>query len=83
MSKNNYNHYLQKAVARKQTQPSQNGRQSPLRECETIEQDIEILDSSDLEIYQLLNNTKNSCVHEDELDIEITQLRKSTRTMFD
>ena len=80
----------QKSISKKRnTQP---GRQSPLRECEYIEYEIDILDECDLEIYRIITSYTSSqqkgtsTVKTDEwddLEEDFKLIRKSTRTLFD
>ena len=54
----NFLYYLQKVIQRKKTQPTT--KASPLKECEMIDVQVEILDECDLEIYLLLQNLPES-----------------------
>ena len=78
-STSNYTYFVQKAIQRKKTQPTR--KASLLKECEMIDVQVEIMDECDLEIYLLLQNLPESV--DDALDLEIKEMRKSTKNMID
>ena len=79
---NNYCFYLQKALQRKRSHQVIPRKQSPLRECEEIHDEIEIMDECDVEVYMLLTNSSYSD-DSSEFDMELYEMRKSSKTIFD